>query len=75
METWVFFALFQPLISFIIFDHGFAKLNLAIERDVDQVRRAERRVSKKDRRGEQSEACRRKTGPEHAAQTTLLSPC
>jgi len=43
VETWVFFALFQPLISFVVFIHGFAKLNLAIERDVDQVRRAERR--------------------------------
>ena len=42
VETWVFFALFQPLISLVIVIHGLAKLNLAIERDVDQVRRSER---------------------------------
>ena len=33
---WVFFALFQPLISIMFWVHGFARLNLAIERDVDQ---------------------------------------
>jgi len=36
VETWVFFALFQPLISLVFFVHGFAKLNLAIEREIDQ---------------------------------------
>jgi len=33
---WVFFSTFQPVISMLLFVHGFGHLNLAIERDCDQ---------------------------------------
>ena len=36
VPMWVFFAVFQPVVSLIVMIHGYAKLNLAIERDVDQ---------------------------------------
>jgi hypothetical protein len=36
VPLWVFFAVFQPVVSLIVMIHGYAKLNLAFERDVDQ---------------------------------------
>ena len=36
VAAWVFFFMIQPLISLLVWTHGFATLNLAIERDVDQ---------------------------------------
>ena len=36
IETWTFFAIFQPMISLLMTVHGYSKLNLALERDVDQ---------------------------------------
>jgi len=36
IPTWTFFAIFQPMISLAMTVHGYSKLNLAIERDVDQ---------------------------------------
>ena len=60
VETWVFFALFQPLISFIIFVHSLKW---------EPARREERNVSKKDR---QRSASKRVEGK--WAQNTLLKP-
>jgi hypothetical protein len=36
VPAWVFFALFQPLVTLICFLHNYGLLNLAIERDIDQ---------------------------------------
>ncbi|GMI32478.1 hypothetical protein TeGR_g15160 [Tetraparma gracilis] len=36
VPAWTFGAVFQPLLSFLIFLHAYGNLNLAIERDVDQ---------------------------------------
>jgi len=41
VPVWGFAALFQPLITMLAYIAGYGNLNLAIERDVDQVRAGE----------------------------------
>ena len=36
VPAWIFFSVFGPIVTLLVVIHGFGKLNLAIERDIDQ---------------------------------------
>jgi len=65
VPAWVFAGVFQPVLSFIVFVHGYGKLNMAIERDVDQdigkLRHSHERIkgSRCEQRAVESAVCER----------------